>query len=409
MSEADLEQTEPTQLEQISGDEPGALHIEERPEEATAPAPSVQSPQPIPATLPASVRHERQGTAEHLAARRSVTPIDPEAPEVKQRLGELRIEITRLLTNVRWAGVSVQDSAEKLIPLLDCGSFQQWSPVLLPFLLEIDRAGNLIPVWLKIIEQGDPTDLAPDANPAETTVGKARRIAILMLGNYKSAEFFAKGVPIGFRTGRKAAPVKNDLYKELGKLSIDPNTSLYATQSLVKQGNSSAMQALIGALKEAEGWAKVDIIEACLKFNQPSFFDFLLASGFEHAQGLESYLAIPLYRTVPLERYLRGDDDITPRLTQQAALVFSQVLQDSTQQPSPQSPTDEVPVLFERDLPGSGNRPVRGRSPQPELAGGDRASPARFPTWPLLVRYLAWRHSGCSHRPACDSLSANDA
>ena len=43
MSEADLEQTEPTQLEQISGDEPGALHIEERPEEATVPAPSVQS------------------------------------------------------------------------------------------------------------------------------------------------------------------------------------------------------------------------------------------------------------------------------------------------------------------------------------------------------------------------------
>ena len=350
MAETDLEQTESTQPTHIDRGDPGTLYIEE------APSPSASVPEPTTqtqtqATLPVSSRHDRPGTVEHLAARHPVSPLDAEAPEVKQRLGELRIEITRLLTNMRWAGIPVQDTAENLIPLLDCGSFQQWSPVLLPFLLEIDRAGNLIPVWLKIIEQGDPTDLSPEANPAETTIGKARRIAILMLGNYKSAEFSAKSLPIGFRTGKKSASAKNDLYKELGKLSIDPNTSLYATQSLVKQGNSAAMQALIGALKEAEGWAKVDIIEACLKFNQPSFYDFLLASGFDRAHGLESYIAIPLYRAMPLERYLRGGDDIVPRLSQQAALIFSQVLQDSIQQPSSQASTDEVPVLFERDLP----------------------------------------------------------
>ncbi len=348
MSETDLEQTEATRGPESDGGEQGELHIAEVVE------PTVREAVPTPTPLPASVsagsataRQERAGTAEHLAARRPVPPLDVESAEIKQRLAALRIEITRLLTGLRHEGVSAQATADELIPLLDLGPFLQWSPVLIPFLLEIDRAGNLIPVWLKIIDAGDPPDLPPDTNFAETQVGKARRIAILMLGNYKSAEFSEKSAPIGFRPGKSAA-ARSDLYKILGRLALDPNTSLYATQSLVKQGNSPAMQTLISALKEAEGWAKVDIIEACLKFNQPSFSDFLLASGFERASGLESYIAIPLYRSLPLERYLRGEGTVAPRLSQQAALIVAQVVQDSLKQ---QGGRDDVPPLFERDLP----------------------------------------------------------
>src|SRR5579883_1204576 len=350
MSEKDLEQTEATRGPESDGGEQGELHIAEVVE------PTVREVVPTPTPLPASVsagaaaaRQERAGTAEHLAARRPVPPLDVESAEIKQRLAALRIEITRLLTGLRHEGVSAQATADELIPLLDLGPFLQWSPVLIPFLLEIDRAGNLIPVWLKIIDAGDPPDLPPDTNFAETQVGKARRIAILMLGNYKSAEFLEKSAPIGFRPGKSAA-ARSDLYKILGRLALDPNTSLYATQSLVKQGNSPAMQTLISALKEAEGWAKVDIIEACLKFNQPSFSDFLLASGFERASGLESYIAIPLYRSLPLERYLRGEGMVAPRLSQQAALIVAQVVQDSLKQQQ-QGGRDDVPPLFERDLP----------------------------------------------------------
>lgn len=348
MSETNLEQTEVTQGPDIDSNDQGELHLGEAPE------PEVQAviptPTPVPASVSAATHSERPGTAEHLAARRPVSPLDADSPEVKQQLATLRIEVTRLLTGLRHEGVPAQETADELIPQLDLGPFLQWSPVLIPFLLEIDRAGNLIPVWLKIIDQGDPTDLPPDANLSETEVGKARRIAILMLGNYKSAEFSEKSTSIGFRPGKStSASTRSDLYKVLGRLALDPNTSLYATQALVKQGNSPAMQTLVSALREAEGWAKVDIIEACLKFNQPSFNDFLLASGFERASGLESYIAIPLYRSLPLERYLRAQGNIAPRLSQQAALVFAQVAQDSMKQP--QAGSDEVPVLFERDLP----------------------------------------------------------
>ena len=161
------------------------------------------------------------------------------------------------------------EQIERLIPLLNIGSLQQWVPVLVPFILEIDRAGNLVPAWLKVIEQDDDADLPPDGNPAETMTGRARRFAILMLGNYKSPE----------------------LSQLLGKLASDPNTSLYATQSLVKQATTPALQALVSALKDAEGWAKVDIVEACLTLNQTRFHDILLASGLDRVAGLE----IPLY------------------------------------------------------------------------------------------------------------------
>src|SRR5207248_319480 len=163
-----------------------------------------------------------------------------------------------------------------------------------PNVLEIDRAGNLVPIWLKIIAGDDSSDLPPDANPADTMQGRARRFAILMLGNYKSPE----------------------LSETLGKLATDPNSSLYATQSLVKQGTVAALQAMAAALKDAEGWAKVDLVEAYATMNLARFYDILLASGLDHAHGLESYIAVPLYRTVALERYLRAEKGLAHRLSQ---------------------------------------------------------------------------------------------
>jgi HEAT repeat protein len=135
----------------------------------------------------------------------------------------------------------------------------------------------------------------------------------------------------------------------LGKLSIDPNTSLYATQSLVKQGTTSAIQALVSALKEAEGWAKVDVVEGCIALNQTRFHEVLLASGIDHAPGLESYIAIPLYRAIHLEKYLRQESSGKPRLSQQAALIFAQVLQDSMN--PPRTSTDARPIIFDGNLP----------------------------------------------------------
>ena len=322
-----LEQTESQNPLNIDTTEHGGLHIEEKsdPTSVVTPVPTAELEAKIQAPQRAL---NRTGTVEHLAARRPTPPIDVQSPEIKQRLSELRTEITTLVTGLRWGGVSVQDTAEHIIPLLNVGSLQQWVPVLIPFILEIDRAGNLIPVWLKVIEQDDDADLPPDGNPAETMIGRARRFAILMLGNYKSPE----------------------LSQLLGKLASDPNTSLYATQSLVKQATTPALQALVSALKDAEGWAKVDIVEACLTLDQVRFHDILIASGLDRVAGLESYIAIPIYRSISLERYLRGTTAIAPRLLQQAALIFAQVLQDSMKTISGPPGTDALPVVFERNL-----------------------------------------------------------
>src|SRR5258708_22641618 len=157
-------------------------------------------------------------------------------------------------------------------------------------------------------------------------MGRASRFAILMLGNYKSPE----------------------ISQALGKLAIDPHTSLYATQSLVKQSTTVAMQALVSALKDAEGWAKVDIVEACLALNQARFHETLLAIGLDRVTGLESYIAIPIFRSVAVEVYLRGENDLAARLSQQAASILSQVLQDSLKI-NPAS--DALPIIFEGTLP----------------------------------------------------------
>lgn len=324
MSDTGQKQTESTNPNESEATQFGGMGIVEisTPETVVAPeAPGrLMSP---PSTV--QQRQSRAGNAEHIAARRPVPPLDVDAPEVKQRLSELRTEMTTLVTDLRWGGASVEEIAERVVPLLNVGSVQQWAQPLVATILEIDRAGNLIPVWLKVIEQEDDVDLPPNANPAETMIGRARRFALLMLGNYKSPE----------------------LSEVLGKLAVDPNSSMYATRSLEKQGTTPAMQALISALKDAEGWAKVDIVDACTTLKYSRFDELLLASGLDRAAGLESYIAVPLYRTIELGRYLRGGNEVAPRLTQQAAMVISQVLQDSM---SGYPSAEMVPIIFERDL-----------------------------------------------------------
>ena len=347
MADTNLEQTEPTNP--IDGDatEMGAVYIEAKEDDPTAsPDASAAVGTASVSLSPLSVTSramERAGTVEHLAARRPVTELDVNTPEMKQRLSELRSEVTTLLTELRWGDAASEDTAERMIPLLNVGSVQQWKPVLIPFLLEIDRAGNLIPVWVRIIEHEDATDLPPDANPAETMIGRARRFAILMLGNYKY-------VDISHLRGREGSDTRyTDLSALLGRLALDPNTSLYATQSLEKQATTGAIQALISALKDAEGWARVDVVEGCLALGQTRFYDLVVASGLDRVPGLESYVAIPVYRTIPLENYLRGEGRVAPRLSQQAALIFAQVVQDSMTPPS--ITTTTLPAVFERSLP----------------------------------------------------------
>lgn len=327
MTDIRLERTEPTNPTNVNIDERGQLAIEEK----YTSTPVISTPTDLRIGIPAPQRSSnRADTIEHLAARRPVTPLDIDEPDIKQQLTALRTEFTTLVTALRWGGASVQDTADSIIPLLNVGSVPQWAPVLVPFLLEIDRAGNLAPVWLNIIKRDLEQNLLLEVNPADTMIGRAKRYAILMLGNYK-------------------AP---DISQELGKLAQYPNTSLYATQSLAKQGTTSALHALVSVLKEAEGWAKVDIVEACLTLNQPRFHELLLASGLDRVSGLESYIAIPIYRSIPLERYLRGGKGIAPRLTLQATLIFAQVLQDSMK-PNPE--VDALPIAFEQDIASLAN------------------------------------------------------
>jgi HEAT repeat protein len=322
MSDISMEQTEPTPPNGGNATGQGSLEIMEMADDSQVTAPALPTTvAPVPDA--AFKRSNRSATVEHLAARRDITPVDAETPEVKQKLSDLRSELTTLLTDLRWGGYSVQATIERLTPLLDIGPLSAWIPAVVPTILEIDRAGNLVPAWVKLAEEEDPDDLPADTNPAETSIGRARRIAILMLGYYKSPE----------------------LSILLGKLAADPHSSLYATQSLVRQSTVAALQALVGALKEAKGWAKVDVIDAFATLNQTRFFEIMLASGLDNAEGLESYLAAPLYRIIPLENYL--DEGRVPRLAQQAALVGVFVFQDATTTTNGET----LPVAFDRDLP----------------------------------------------------------
>ncbi len=330
--------------------EPGHVYLEEdadrQPDEEQAqPASDVQVE-----IRPTAQALERAGTVEHLAARHAVTVPDTNTPEIKQRLSALRAEVTRNLTSLRWENQSIEETARNLIPLLNIGPVQQWKTVLIPFLYEIDRGGVLIPTWLYIINQGEPDDLPPGSNPADSVQGRARRFAILMLGNYRMIGIAGVSKTARFAgRGESDSRDPSDIAGVLGQLATDPDTSLYATEALVKHATVSATQALIGALKAAKGWAKVDVVEACLTLNQEQFYDLILASGLEDATGLESYIAVPIYRTIPLESYLRNESGTNPRLNANAALIVGQVLQDSMT--APKAPTDALPAIFARYLP----------------------------------------------------------
>lgn len=355
MSERDqepLEQTEIVESGESGMAEPGFLHFEEKQEMPSSGIPSASMVSSDATAAPVAARTDnRVGTIEHLAARRAYPPIDVDAPTTRQQLSEIRSEITDLVTGLRWGGRPVAEVTAHMVPLLNLGPVPQWRSVLIPFLLEIDRAGNLIPVWLKIIEQDDVQDLPPEANPAETEIGRARRYAIMMLGNYKYASV----------EGNKFQ--MESLPKLLGLLARDPNVSLYATQALVKQGTTASMQALIEALKDAEGWAKIDIVEACIALNLTRFYDLLLASGLERVVGLESYVAVPLYRALNLEPFLRQDGKGSPRMAQQAALIFAQVLQDGVN--PPKGTEAALPIVFEQPLPRLAQALFAGARRQP--------------------------------------------
>ncbi len=357
MSDRDGEQSVPST--EIDMTEPGRVYLEEDVDRQAAEKQSSEEQAPVQSateikavTQRAAQTPERAGTVEHLAARRAAVAIDATTPEIKHRLGLLRTEITRNLTSLRWEDQSIEETAKNLVSLINVGPIQQWKEVLIPFLYEIDRGGALIPTWLYIIDQGDPGDLPPDSNPAESIQGRARRIAILMLGNYRMVGISGVGKSARFASrGESNSKEPSDIAHILGRLATDPNTSLYATQALVKQGTASATQALVSALKDAKGWAKVDVVEACLTLNQEQFYDLILASGLDEVTGLESYIAIPTYRTIPLERYLRNENGTSARLNANAALIVSQVLQDSMTPPTTQTAPEALPPIFARYLP----------------------------------------------------------
>src|SRR5438445_5912958 len=124
MSDIDQEQIEASNPRGNAEVEPGQLHIAEKagmtaPDSSVATAVSTQVQLPTP--RPSQVQ-ERIGTAEHLAARRSMPALDTDTPEMKQLLATLRAEWTRLVTGLRWEGQSVEDTATHMIPLLNVGS-----------------------------------------------------------------------------------------------------------------------------------------------------------------------------------------------------------------------------------------------------------------------------------------------
>ena len=347
MSEIDLGPIDPVSP---GGDvtEPGGgfMHVEERddamPQEETVETLSASSS--TPPVLPISPQAmQRTGTAEHLAARRPVSPLEVNDSTIKQRLNTLRMDVTRLVTDLRWGSKNVDATTEKLTPLLDIGPIQQWKTTLIPFLFEIDRAGNLLPVWFKII---DMPEQPQDTSYVETPVGRARRYAILMLGNYKAADVTEQNKSLGFLKTGSSSQKKPELFKVLGELVLDPTTSMYASQSLVKQNTTQSLQILASSLKDASGWAKVDIVEALLTLKLPQFNNMLITSGLERVPGLESYVAIPIYKQVALEGYLRGESGTLA--AHQAALLFAHVLQESMT--LPHTGSEELPPALEGNL-----------------------------------------------------------
>src|SRR5947199_10246186 len=107
MSDTSLEQTEPTPPTEHQSSEQGGFGVVEVTETAAVSAPVL--PTTVTPVPPAAFKQpNRTGTVEHLAARRSVTPVNAEAAEDKQRFSHLRAELTTLVPEFRWGRDSVQ-------------------------------------------------------------------------------------------------------------------------------------------------------------------------------------------------------------------------------------------------------------------------------------------------------------
>nr|BBH95330.1 hypothetical protein KTA_35290 [Thermogemmatispora argillosa] len=269
-------------------------------------------------------------TVEHLLLRQPQPPLDTESLAVRERLSRLRTDATTLLTDLYWRAISLEEAARRLVPLLDFSPLPQWASLVAAQLYEIDRAGILVPVWRMLIERTEPQEQGAlqGGNPAETPLGKARRLAVLMLGNYRDPELTAL----------------------LGRLALDARLSFYAAQALLRQNTLLARQTLVRALKEAEGWARIDLLEACLKLKQSGFFDLLLAVGLERITGLEAYVAPSLYSAIPLETYLNPPPEVTlpPKLVQHAALICYYVFLESIRHAN--AHPEQPPIAFDREL-----------------------------------------------------------
>ena len=113
MSDTSIEQTEPTPPIEHQSSEQGGFGVMEVTETATVSAPVL--PTTVTPVPPAAFKQpNRTGTVEHLAARRSVTSLNAEAPEVKQRLSDLRAELTTLVTDLRWGEIGRASCRERV-------------------------------------------------------------------------------------------------------------------------------------------------------------------------------------------------------------------------------------------------------------------------------------------------------
>src|SRR6266581_7966775 len=115
MPDMDLSQAGSDDLIGREAMQPGTLQVSETLNETTLPNINAVSAGAQPSFTAQAT--DRTGTVEHLAARRTVTSIDANLPTIKQQLSELRVEVTRLVTGVRWNGLSVDDAAQQLVPL----------------------------------------------------------------------------------------------------------------------------------------------------------------------------------------------------------------------------------------------------------------------------------------------------
>src|SRR3989442_1746266 len=121
MSDAGLEPTNYIDSDEQES-ELGEVRLGEDPTFDTPSEPILPAKAGLTAVTPATQKPQgRAGNVEHLAVRHPVPALDVDSPEVKQRLSELRTEMTTLVTDLRWGGVSVKDTVARVIPLLDVG------------------------------------------------------------------------------------------------------------------------------------------------------------------------------------------------------------------------------------------------------------------------------------------------